>query len=77
MTTLHRQQIAAIKNPGDSVGFTLLEIMVTTAIIGVLASLALPVYLDYSIQARVSEGVLSLSELRRRVEIAFNEDKMP
>lgn len=59
-------------NKRFSTGFTLLELMLTTAIIGVLASVAVPFMQQYTVQAKVTEGVLLLGELKRRVEVEFN-----
>lgn len=54
-----------------SSGYTLLELMATTAIIGVLLSTAVPYMRNYTVRAQVTEGILILSELRRRVETEF------
>jgi type IV pilus assembly protein PilA len=48
-------------------GFTLIELMIVVAIIGILAAVALPAYQDYTIRAKVSELVLATSSFKTTV----------
>jgi type IV pilus assembly protein PilA len=48
-------------------GFTLIELMIVVAIIGILAAVALPAYQDYTIRAKVSELVLATSGFKTTV----------
>jgi len=55
-------------------GFTLIELMIVVAIIGILAALAIPAYSDYTIKAKISESASITGAMKAAVEIYFSEN---
>ena len=59
-------------------GFTLIELMIVVAIIGILAAIALPAYQDYTARAQVTEAIAATSPMRLAVsEFTQSEDDWP
>ena len=52
-------------------GFTLIELMITVAIVAILSALALPAYQQYTVRAKLSEVILALSACRTSISEGY------
>ena len=67
-----------MKKQSKQQGFTLIELMIVIAIIGILAAVALPAYQDYTVRAKVTEVVLAASASKANVaEWAQTKNALP
>lgn len=60
---------------GKHQGFTLIELMITVAVIAILTALALPSYQDYVLRGRLVDATTALSSLRARMEQHYQDNR--
>ena len=56
-------------------GFTLIEVMITVAVVAILAAVALPNYFDYITRSRIVEAKTNLADMRTRLEQYFLDNR--
>ena len=69
---MHRVHLAAVRS---SAGYTLLELMIVVAVIGILAVIAYPMYGDYVTRGQITDGITKLGNFRTQMEKYFMDNR--
>ena len=69
---MHRARLTSLHS---SAGFTLLELMIVVAVIGILATIAYPMYGDYVTRGQITDGVTKLGNFRTQMEKFYMDNR--
>jgi type IV pilus assembly protein PilE len=64
-----------IGGSGRAKGFTMIELMVTVAIVGILASIAIPMYFDFVTRSKLIDGTTKLTTFKSRMDAYFADNR--
>jgi type IV pilus assembly protein PilE len=64
-----------VRTQHSAAGFTLIEVMITVAVIAIIAAVALPAYFDYITRSRLVEARANLADMRTRMEQSFLDNR--
>jgi type IV pilus assembly protein PilE len=73
--SMQRPRRTAMGAQRPAAGFTLIELMIVVAIVGILAAVAYPLYTDYVQRSRITEATSTMNDMRVRMEQFFQDNR--
>ena len=69
-------RVSPVQRSKKLAGFTLIEVLITVVIVGILAAIALPMYFDFITRSKIIDGTTKLGDFRSKMEKYFMDNRM-